>query len=423
MSLEQKVVVTGIGLVTPLGFSIREVWNRCLSGESGIRFLERFDTSGHRCRVAATVPDFDITSFLRIPKNQKFMNSGVRCAVRAAKEAVAAGNLDLAGFDPERIALHVASGCAGPEPAEFFPALALATDGDRPSYAKLGGRPSRLIDPYFPLRTLSNSGVGLLSAEIGAQGASSNFVQTDTASALAIGAAFDDLREMRCDLALAVGYESLVTISNYLAYEREGLLSGLPPEEAHRPFDRARDGIVLGEGAGAIVLERLEDARRRNAPIWGEVVGLGAAVDISDSLQPLDAHRVAGAALSQAVADGQVGFVIANGIATREGDRTEAGLLSSLFDRGTPVTAFKGCTGYLGAATATVELCLGLLSIQNGTIPPIAHCSNPDPEFSPDLVVHSARLMDKRDSTAVLMNWSWGGQCTVLAVRAVPDSA
>jgi 3-oxoacyl-[acyl-carrier-protein] synthase II len=269
------------------------------------------------------------------------------------------------------------------------------------------------------LRSLANAGVGLISPEIGARGPSNNFVQSDTASALAIEAACDDLAAGRCDLAVAVGYDSLVGVSTYLAFEREGLLSPSPPEEACRPFDRRRDGVALGEGAGALVLERREDAERRGAPMVGEIAGVDNALDISNSLEPFELDPFIRMIRSQAELLGGVDMVIAHGLGTRAADCREGKLLSQVFDRSVPVTALKGSTGYLGAATGVVETGLGLLSLRERLVPAITRCSKPDEEIPLDLVTGAPRRLSAERPSALFLSWSLAGQCSVLAARAV----
>ncbi|MCI0407952.1 MAG: hypothetical protein L0191_05195, partial [Acidobacteria bacterium] len=241
MTQQPRVVATGLGLVTALGLSASDHWERCINGESAIGPLRRFDVSGHACPSGAEVADFDLSGSLRFPKNEKFMSKAVLCALRAAKEAVAASRVDLAALDPYRIAVYTGSGETGLEISEFFEALTLASNGGpEPDYRELGGRPSRLIDRYFSLRTLANAGVAFLAAEFGARGPNGNFVHSDTASAVAIASAFYDLIEDRCDVALVGGYDSLLNVPTYLAYERAGLLSHTAPAAAYRPFDRRR---------------------------------------------------------------------------------------------------------------------------------------------------------------------------------------
>lgn len=419
MEPQPKIVVTGIGLVTCLGLSAAEAGPRSLRGESGIGPLRYFDVSAHTCTAGACVQPLELTSRLRIPKNQKFMNRSVEFAMLAAKDAIAASHMDLDRMASNRIALHLGSGQSGLEPAEFFAALNLLVETGLPlNYKELGGRPARLIDRYFPLRTLPNAGSGLLSSEISARGPGNNFVQSDTGSALAIATAYYDLAEERCDVALAGGYDSLLTVSNYLAYESQGLLSAAAPERAYRPFDRERDGMVLGEGAAILVMERAEDAQRRGAAILGEIAGFGNSMDITDSAEPIGSEATARAACEQAMGKTPVDCVIAHGIGTPQGDRREAALLAAIFGSAIPITALKSQTGYVGAATAAVEIALGLMAVQQRLIPPIARHQHPDPDFTLDLVWGNARRISSATPSVLCLNWSWTGQCTALLARA-----
>lgn len=407
--------MTGVGLVLALGASVDDVWTRLLGGASGIGALRRFDVTGHPCTTAAEVEGIDLFGHLRIPKNRKFMNRGTQYAVRAAKDALAASQIDLRRVDPYRLAVHVGSGQTGLECSDFFPALAVAADGgDEVDYARLGGRSSRLFDRYFSLRTLSNAGAALIAAELDTHGPSSNFVQGDAASAWAIDAAWHDLVEGRCDVAVAGGYDSLVTTLTYLVYEKAGLLSTAAPADAYRPFDACRDGLVLGEGAGFLVMERDEDARRREAPIRGEIVRVGCGMETEDSRQPKTSLVTLRETVAVATAGRPVDLVLAHGIGTRDGDRREADLLRACFGLGCPITALKGQTGYLGAATAAVDTILALVSVQDGRMPPIARLC--DPAFDLDFV-RRPRRFESTQPRALCLAWSWAGHVSAVAVR------
>jgi 3-oxoacyl-(acyl-carrier-protein) synthase len=413
------LAVTGMGLVVPLGLSVEEAWDRALSGGSGIGPMCRFDVAGYGCTASAEVGTFDLAGSLRFPKNEKFMGQSVRCAMRAARAAISSSGIDLSSVDPYRIALYTGSGQTGLESAELFAALEFGWTGEEEKdFANLGGRASRLLDRYFSLRTLSNAGLGLLSAEIGAKGPSDNFVQGDTASALAVTSGLHDLLEGRADVAIVGGYESLLTESTFLAYDKAGLLSASDPDRAYRPFDCERDGIVLGEGAAFLVLERYEDARRRGAPILGEVAGTGSAMETVDARHAKASEAAARAAIAEAVGGSPVDLVVAHGIGTVEGDRREVGLLASLVGPEVPVTAFKGQTGYLGAASALAELCLALEAVRRRSVPPIARHAAADPDCPLNLVTRRACRLPRECPTALCLSWSWLGQCAALAVRA-----
>ena len=419
MEHEPAVVVTGVGIAVPLGLSLANVWARSLRGESAIAALRRFDAKGYACRASAEVPELELAPTLRIPKNEKFMGRSVRLAMFAAKAAVAQSGVDLSAMDPYRVAVYTGSGQTGVETAEFFAAFELAESGDEErDCANLGGRASRLIDRYWSLRTLANAGVGLISVELGARGASQNFVQGDTASALAVGSAVQDLVEGRSDVAVAGGYDSLLTISSYLAYDKAGVLSSADPERAYRPFDRDRDGIVLGEGAAFLVLEREADARRRSGPVLGEIVGVGSTMETGETLEAKVNDAALRAAAEQALSGRSVDLVVAHGIGTADGDRAEARILEAVFGEGPPVTAFKSQTGYLGAATGAVELALTLQALREGLVPPIARHQAPDDGCRLSLASGAARKLNTGSATALCLSWSWCGQCAAVAVRA-----
>jgi 3-oxoacyl-(acyl-carrier-protein) synthase len=414
------IVITGIGLVAPAGIGTEAVSQRAMRGESGIGPLRRLGNLGPGCTAGGEVPPFDLGASLRVPKNIKFMSRSVECAVLAASEAVAqAGGLDT--VDPGRLGIYTGSGQTGLEPSEFFAALEIAETGDEAlTYRNLGGRASRLVDRYWSLRTLSNAGLALLAAEFSARGPCNNFVQGDTASAQALAAGFFDLREGRSDVVLAGGYDCLLTPSTYLAYQHAGLLSASDPERAQRPFDRERDGLVLAEGAAFVVLERRAHAEARGATMLAELLGVGFAQGIDAQRSPIMSIDAARRAIHDVAHQLNPDVVIAHGIGTRDDDAREATMLADLGFTRTPVTAMKGLTGYLGAATAVTELCIGILGARVGAVPPIARFEVADPDCPLDLVANRPRQLERATPTLLALNWSWSGQCSALAACPLP---
>ena len=414
------IVITGIGLAVPPGIGSETVAARALRGESGIGPLRRLGNLGHRCAAGGEVPPFDLGASLRAPKNIKFMSRSVECAVLAATEAVSQAGV-LHTVDPSRFSVYTGSGQTGLEPSEFFAALEIAETGDEAhTYKNLGGRASRLVDRFWSLRTLSNAGLALLAAEFSARGSCNNFVQGDTASAQALAAGFFDLREGRSDVVLAGGYDCLLTPSTYLAYEGAGLLSSSDPARAHRPFDRERDGLVLAEGAAFVILERRSDAEARGATILAEVSGVGFAQGVDDRPSPIADIAAARLAIRDAAADAEPDVVIAHGIGTLDDDAREARMLAELGFDGTPVTAIKGLTGYLGAATAVAELCIAILGARLGAVPPIARFEVADADCALDLVTGVPRQLERATATLLALHWSWSGQCSAVAACALP---
>ena len=398
-------VITGIGLALSPGLHPDEIATRALRGESGIRASGQMAGPGGEPVAAGEVPPFETGVSLRLAKNEKFFSRPVACGMRAALDAVqSAGGLGT--YEPHRVAIYTGSGQTGLEPSEFFAALEVAETGDQDStYRQLGGRASRLVDRYWSLRTLSNAGLGLLAAEFAARGPSNNFVQGDTASAHALEAAYHDLIEGRCDVALAGGYDCLLTPSTYLAYQRAGMLSSAPPEHAYRPFDRDRDGLVLGEGAAFLVMERDDTAQARGAAILAYIRGIGIS------------HSSMADAVHQAVNGRRPDMVIARGIGTQAGDRQEARDLAAMGFAGVPVTALKSFTSYIGAATAIAELGIGILAARQGVAPPIARFSAADEDCGLSLVAGQPRAIDRTTPSLLALSGSWSGQCAAIAAE------
>jgi 3-oxoacyl-(acyl-carrier-protein) synthase len=416
----QRVAITGAGLVTPLGLTAAENVARSGRGESGIGPARAFAVEGHAAQALATVAEFELEPFLRFPKNYKFMGRAVQFAMRAAREAIEQSGIDPRKLNPSRVGIHVGSGQTGVEYDHFFPSLVMAWDAGREmDYKHLGGLPSHLIDRYICLRTLANGGLALLSTEFGIRGPNGNFTQKDTASAQALYAAYLDLLEDRCDAAVAGGYDSLVTTGNFLAYQQAGLLSHSPPAAAYRPFDSQADGLVLGEGAGFLVLERWEHAAERGAAILGEFLGAGAAMGANEQWRPAWTAETIHQAARQALGDRRPDFVVASGVGTLEEDRAEAAALASMLGAATPVTALKSQTGYMGAGTAAAELALGLLCARQGFLPAIARHTQSGPDDALDLVSRAARQIEKTEPLGLFLSCSWGGAVAALAVRTL----
>jgi 3-oxoacyl-[acyl-carrier-protein] synthase II len=415
----QRVAITGVGLVTPLGLTAAENVARSCRGESGIGPARAFAVDGHAAQALASVPDFDVEQFLRSPKNSKFMGRAVQFAMRAAREAIDQSGLDPRKMDASRVGIQVGSGQTGVEYDHFFPSLIMAWDAGREmDYKYLGGLPSHLIDRYICLRTLANGGLALLSTEFGIRGSNGNFAQKDTASAQALHAAYLDLLEERCDVAVAGGYDSLATPGNFLAYEQAGLLSHADPAVAYRPFDEPADGLVLGEGAGFLVLERWEHAAERGAAILGEFCGAGSAMGANEQWRPAWTPETICQAAHQALGDALPDFVVAAGLGTAAEDRCESAALAAIVGARTPVTALKSQTGYMGAGTAAAELGLGLLCARQGFVPAIARHSQTGPTAALDLVSSAARPVELNAPLGLFVSCSWGGAVAALAVRA-----
>ena len=321
--LSSEIVVTGIGLASPLGLDVDSAFARLLVGEAPGR---------------VSVPPYELSG-LRAPKNQKFLSPSARHLMWAGLQAMERSGWSRESLTPARTAIFAGSGQVGLEPSQIFPGFKVArTPEGLPDWAALGGPASRSLDAYFPLRALANSGLALLAMEIGARGPSNNFVQSDTAGVWAVDAAIGALQEGLCDVAICGAFDSLLTPANELNYRRMGLIS---TRGWMTPFDRDADGVVLSEGAAALVLERRTDADARGAESL-------AAISLDGASEP--------------------DFVVAAGHAVPELDREEAARIGARAF----CTAFKGATGYCGAATALVEVALAIASLRARLVPAVA---------------------------------------------------
>ncbi len=408
----RDVVITGLGAVSPLGLAAGDSLAELHAGRTGLRALTAFDLEGE---LSGEVPPFDLRSRLVKPKSEKLMSRATRLAMYAAGDALA--GVDLGAIDRERFAIEVGSGHSGIDYDEFFPALEVAWKGaPERDFSQLGGRASKLIDAYFSLRTLSNAGVGLLAAEYDLRGPSNNYVQYDGAAAWALAAAAADIDDGRADAALAGGYDSLLTKSAYLSYLDWGLLS---PGRPMTPFAADRSGITLGEGAAFFLVESGADAAARGRrPIarlqaylsGGDASGEGWVADGLPSLEP---------ELREAFENGlRPDYVIARGASVRSHDQGELQLLEQLGVDLERVSAWKPWTGYLGAATAAVEVALTIQAVNAGFLPaPVAGAAPGDALTAglPRQAIH----MERSDPLILLLGGCWGGQAFALWFRAM----
>ena len=362
-----EIVVTGMGLASSIGLTVAAAFDCLMNGEP---------------RFGAVAP-YELTG-LRVPKNQKFLSPSARHLMWAGLRALEQSGWTRDALAPDRTAIFTGSGQVGLEPSQIFPGFRVAhTPEGRADWAALGGPASRLLDPFFPLRALSNSGLALLAMEIEARGPSNNFVQSDTAGAHALDAAIGALQEGRCDVALAGAFDSLLTPANELNYRRMGLLS---PTGGVRPFDRASDGVVLGEAGVALVLERRANAEARGASILA-----GIAFD-HGATRP--------------------DFIVAAGHGVLALDLQEAAGL----DRAAPCTAFKGLTGYLGAATGLVEVALAIQALQARVIPAVIGLSQRAAGVTLNLMMQAERLPGDRPVSARCLSRSWRGHTAAINV-------
>jgi 3-oxoacyl-[acyl-carrier-protein] synthase II len=427
----RRVVITGLGVVAPNGVGKEAFWSACLNGKSGVGPIRSFDASQHPVQIAAEVHDFDAAPFLPPVqrKSLKIMGRAMRFAVGAAGLAVQDAGLALDREDPERVGVVMGTGMVPVDLPEVAPAVAAACDADgRLHTDRLARYGAGGLFPLWLLKYLPNMVAAHISMALNAQGPNSTITTACSAGTQAVGEGFRLVARGDADLVLAGGADSRIDPLLILAYTALGALSPCrrPPGEVSRPFDGQRDGFVLGEGAGVLLLEELEHARKRGAVIYAEVLGLGSSFDAYAVTKPdpeaRGAARAITAALSEACVDPEeVNYINAHGTSTRLNDRMETVAVKRVFGeraRRLPLSSIKSMVGHLIGAAGAVEAVALALSLQRGAVPPTINLTQPDPECDLDYVPNTARDMPVH--TAVSTSFGFGGQNAALVMSRFP---
>ncbi len=416
---DRRVVITGLGVLSPIGKDAASFWNGLVQGQSGVRAIQSFDASGLPIRIAGQVSDFDAKGYIekKERKNLRVMARPIQFAVAAAQLALDDGKVDKSKLDPARFGVEFGAGLIASELPELGPASQASVNG-RPSRVDLkrwGAQGLAAITPLWMLKYLPNMHACHISVLHDAQGPNNTITESDVAPLLALGEAARILRRDQADLFLVGGTDSKV---NPLSMVRQNLFRHLSqrqhaPEKACRPFEKSRDGIVAGEGAGVLTVEELGHAQRRGAPIYGELVGFGAAFD--RGLTGKGIARAVSAALRQAdIKPEQVDHVNAHGLSSPTADIWEANGIHQVFGAATPVWATKSYTGSMGAGSALVELAASLLALQHGLLPPTLNYEEPDPAC-PVAVQRAPRTTTK--PYFVKISYTDLGQCAAVVCR------
>jgi 3-oxoacyl-[acyl-carrier-protein] synthase II len=390
MPSASRVVITGIGVVTPLGHDVEAVFSALLSGRSGVGPLTTFDASRFRCRVAAEVRDWDPSALLDKRKRKemdRFTEFGVVAALRAARDA----GLELTDAERDRAGCYLGVGLGGLITLERTTAFLLERG------------PAR-VSPYTVPAMISNLAAGQVTIALGLRGPSFSVTSACATGVHSIGEAAERIRTGRSDVMIAGGAEACITPVGVSGFEAMLSLSrrNADPAGASRPFDRGRDGFVMGEGATVLVLESEERARRRGARIYAEVSGYGATSDAYHITHPAPAAEGAQRAMRAALADGglaaaDVGYLNAHATSTPAGDVEEARAIGAVFGTharqrgGLWVSSTKSMTGHLLGAAGALESAVTALVVSTGRVPPTINLDDPDPEIELDCVPHTAR--------------------------------
>ncbi|WP_231626817.1 beta-ketoacyl-[acyl-carrier-protein] synthase family protein [Streptomyces apocyni] len=415
----RKVVVTGLGAITPLGVGVHDLWQGLLDGRCGVRSLDQPEFADHPVRIAATVP---VDPATLLPRAQaRRMNRAAQFAVLAAREAWQDAGFESAGtaesgLDPDQVGVSIGTIIGG------APAL---VEGDR----RLRDRGVRAVSPLTAPLTVPSQAASQISLDLNITGEARTVVSACASGTEAIGQAVDRIRYGRIDIALAGGTEAVITPAVMASFSAMRALSTRndEPSYASRPFAKNRDGFVHGEGAGLLVLEAEEHARARGARIYCEAAGWGLSADAHHIAAPDPSGRGVALAIRRAVADADAHAVDilhfnAHATATVEGDLAEAAALREILgDSGNypdvPITAIKGHVGHLQGAAGGVEAVAASLTLHHGVMPPTIGCDDPDDAIPLDVVKTLPRPLPTAGDLALSNSFGFGGHNAVLALR------
>jgi 3-oxoacyl-[acyl-carrier-protein] synthase II len=410
----RRVVVTGLGAVTPIGNDVKEYWEGLCSGRNGVAGITLFDPSRHACRFAAEVKHFNPAGWLE-PKEAKRWDRFCQFGVVAAKQAIGHAGLVIDGSNAQRVGVSIGSGVGG----------LLMMESQAHVLADRG--PDR-VSPFCVPMMIPNMATGLAAIALGAKGPSSAVATACAAGSNALGDAVRHIQLGLADVMVCGGAESAITPLGVAGFASAKALSfrNDDPSTASRPFDLERDGFVIGEGSGVIVLESLEHAERRGANVLAEIVGYGTTCDAHHITAPSPGGVGGAEAMRLALTDARlepeaVDYVNAHGTSTQANDSNEtAAIKAALGEQAyrTPVSSTKSMTGHLLGGSGGIEAVAAVLAIGNNVVPPTINYANPDPACDLDVVPNTAR---EHPVNVVLSNsFGFGGHNVCLAFRRMP---
>jgi 3-oxoacyl-[acyl-carrier-protein] synthase II len=427
--MRRRVVITGIGVVNPMGHDVETVWSALKEGKSGVGTITIFDASSFPTKISAEVKGWDISHVGEDPKLWESRGRHTRFAVGAAKQAVAVSGILDSGIEPTRLGVYLGSGEGNQDFMSFTRMMTAALDGPTLDVSRFIKAGMESLNPLAELEQEPSVPAGHVASLFNAQGPNVNCLTACAASSQALGEATEIIRRNDADSMIAGGTHSMIHPFGVTGFN---LLTALStrndePERASRPFDRLRDGFVLGEGSGMLVLEELEHAKRRGAHIFGEIRGYGST---ADAFRITDIHpqgRGAIGCMEMALKDAEmnaseIDYVNAHGTSTLVNDRVETVACKQVFgDRAmqTPVSSTKSMMGHLIAAAGATELIVCLMAIRDGVLPPTINYENPDPSCDLDYVPNEAR--EAKCDAALNNSFGFGGQNITLLVTRFTD--
>ena len=386
----RRVVVTGIGAVTPVGIGKEEFWKNIKEGKSGIGLITNFDTENHAVKIAGEVKDFDPLRFIE-KKEAKRMDKYTQFGIAASKLAVEDAKLDLDKVEQERFGVIIGSGIGGIQTFEK-------------EFEKMSNKGPSRVSPFFIPMMITNIASGQISIALGAKGPNTTVVTACASSTNAVGDAFKAIQRGDADLMITGGTESSITPLSMAGFTNMKALSTRndEPQKASRPFDKDRNGFVMGEGAGMLLIEELEHALKRGAHIYAEIVGYGMSADAYHITAPAPGGEGAARSMMNALKDGNVdpnelSYINAHGTSTPMNDKNETAAIKTVFKdhaKDIAISSSKSMTGHLLGAAGGVEAIVCALAIDENFVPPTINYTIPDEECDLDYVPNEGREME-----------------------------
>ncbi len=412
--MKRRVLVTGIGLISPVGITTEDYWQALINGKSGVNYIKNFDTTNFETKFAAEVKNFDVNEYLD-RKEARRMDTFTQYAVIASQFAIDDSELKLDQEDMERFGIIIGSGIGGMDTFER-------------EYRNYFDKGPRKISPFFIPMMIPDIAPGYISIRFGFKGPNYSTISACASSSHAIGNAFRTIQFSEADVMITGGSEATVTPMGVGGFNAMRALSTRndDPQKASRPFDAQRDGFVIGEGAGILVLESEEHAIKRGAKIYGEIIGVGYTSDAYHITTPIPdgdgALRVMKRALEDAgISIEQVDYINAHGTSTPYNDKVETLAIKNLFgDRAyqIPLSSTKSMIGHLLGASGSLELIATLLTIKYNKIHPTINYETPDPECDLDYTPNKA--INKTVNIAISNSFGFGGHNVCLVVKKYP---
>lgn len=413
---KRRIVLTGVGVVTPVGNNIDEFWGNVINGKTGVARLTAFDPTPFYSQIAAEVKNFDATQFIN-PKQERRLDPFVKYAVAAAKMAVEDSGLDLEKINLERAGVYIGSGIGGLHTVE--------REHEKYLLAETEAKGASKISPFLIPMLIVNMASGLVSIELGFKGPNSAVVTACASGSHSIGDAYKLIQRGEADVMAAGGSEAATTKMGFGGFCALKALSTRndDPLTASRPFDKDRDGFVMGEGAGVIIMEELEHAKKRGAKIYCEIAGYGLSGDAYHMTAPDPCGDGAIRCIKSCLEDAglnieDVDYINAHGTSTQLNDKMETEAIKAVFGERAykiAVSSTKGVTGHLLGATGAVELIACAKAIEKDVIPPTINYTTPDPDCDLDYVPNTAR--NQRINVAISNSLGFGGHNVTLAVK------